>query len=71
MTTIPMTCPHCDERVLVALASEGAEPAPDDRVTCPTHGDVGRFEDVSKAAALRVEDDMMERMFSDSGFSKG
>jgi hypothetical protein len=45
-----LTCPKCGKQVVVAVARNSV-PGPDDRVRCPTHGDIGRFQDVKAAAS--------------------
>ena len=47
-----LMCPKCGKQVVVAVARNSV-PGPDDRVRCPTHGDIGRFQDV-KAAAVKA-----------------
>ncbi len=46
--TRAITCGQCGSEL--SVHKTGAEPKPDDRVVCPVHGDIGRFEDISTEA---------------------
>jgi hypothetical protein len=46
-----LTCPRCD-RLLVGQAGK-AEFESDDMLSCPVHGQMGRFEDIANDKAFR------------------
>ena len=43
-----VTCIKCGSELLVQTTDN--KPAPDDRVICPNHGDIGSYEEVSNEA---------------------
>ncbi len=49
-----ITCSRCGSELLVQKADD--KPAPDDRVVCPNHGDMGSYEDVSNEAFERFRE---------------
>jgi hypothetical protein len=55
---IRLTCPRCGQR-LVGPAGK-TELAPDDIMSCPTHGEIGRSEDVIKDTAIGAVGDQVE-----------
>ncbi len=59
-------CSECGADLLVHKT--GAKPQPDDRVTCPVHGDVGSHEDVSAAAVARFEEKVGKGLSEAFGF---
>jgi hypothetical protein len=64
-----LVCPQCQQNVTVAVQAGKTEPGPDDRVSCPTHGDIGRFEDVIKSAtAIKHASEALELMLKGTGF---
>jgi len=62
---IRLTCPHCGQR-LVGPAGK-AELAADDRLSCPTHGEIGRSEDIIKDTAIAAIGDQVEGAPKTSG----
>ncbi len=53
-----LTCPRCNQR-LVGPAGK-TELAPDDILSCPTHGEIGRSEDIVKDTAVGAVGDQVE-----------
>ncbi len=47
-------CSEC--RADLVVHKTGDEPQPDDRVTCPVHGDVGSYADVGAAAMTLLDE---------------
>ena len=43
-----VTCGKCGSEL--SVRKTGTEPKPDDRVICPVHGDIGKFEDIGTEA---------------------
>ena len=60
-----LTCPHCGQR-LVGPAGK-TELAADDRLSCPTHGEIGRSEDIIKDTAIAAIGDQVEGAPKSSG----
>jgi hypothetical protein len=62
---IRLTCPHCGQR-LVRPAGK-TELAADDLLSCPTHGEIGRSEDIIKDTAIGAIGDQVEGATKTSG----
>ena len=52
--TRAIICGECGSELSVCKTD--AEPKPDDRVVCPVHGDIGKFEDTSAEAFARFSE---------------
>ena len=52
--TRAIICGECGSELPVCKTD--AEPKPDDRVVCPVHGDIGKFEDISAEAFARFSE---------------
>jgi hypothetical protein len=55
---IRLTCPHCGQPLVGPAGKK--ELAPDDVLSCPTHGEIGRSEDVIKDTAIGAVGDQVE-----------
>jgi len=59
-------CSECG--VDLVVHKTGNEPQSDDRVTCPVHGDIGSYHDVSAAAIARFEEKVGKGLKEAFGF---
>ena len=53
-----LTCPQCKKNLL--LPPGRTEPESDDMLSCPTHGEIGRYEDLIKDTAVGEIGDAVE-----------
>jgi hypothetical protein len=53
-----LTCPQCKKHLL--LPAGRMEPEPDDMMSCPTHGEIGRYEDLIQDKAVGEIGDAVE-----------
>jgi hypothetical protein len=64
--TFNVPCPHCKTALLISHDDAATEPQPQDRLICPTHGDVGNyadFEPVIKNIGAEKAKEMIETLF--------
>jgi uncharacterized protein YbaR (Trm112 family) len=45
-----LTCPQCKKHLLLPVGR--TQPESDDLLRCPTHGEIGRYEDLIKDKAV-------------------
>jgi hypothetical protein len=53
-----LTCPQCKKHLV--LPSGRTQPESDDMLSCPTHGEIGRYEDLIKDTAVGEVGDAVE-----------
>jgi len=63
-------CPQCGEKLSGPAGKD--EPEPSDMLSCPLHGEIGRFEALNEKAgeiAARHVADQIEQLFKNTGFT--
>jgi hypothetical protein len=53
-----LTCPRCKNHLV--LPAGRTQPESDDMLSCPTHGEIGRYEDLIKDTAVGEVGDAVE-----------
>ena len=68
--SVRFVCPQCGQQLVGPSGRDEAQLS--DTIRCPTHGDIGRFEEIAKKVGeevTRQTGDKIAQIFKDTGFS--
>ena len=68
--SVRFVCPQCGQQLVGPSGKEEAQLS--DMLSCPAHGDIGRFEEIAKKVSeefARQASDKFAQIFKDAGFA--
>jgi hypothetical protein len=68
--SVRFVCPQCGQQLVGPSGKDEAQLS--DTLSCPVHGDIGRFEEIAKKVGeevARQTGDAFAKLFKDNGFT--